>query len=91
MSSTAKAAAAGAVGAKSARACDGCLRRRARWYCAADDAFLCQGCDTSVHSANPLARRHERLRLRPSSPPPLVPPSGSGRRDEAVPAAWFKR
>ncbi|EAZ00428.1 hypothetical protein OsI_22452 [Oryza sativa Indica Group] len=91
MSSKAKAAAAGAVGAKSARACDGCLRRRARWYCAADDAFLCQGCDTSVHSANPLARRHERLRLRPSSPPPLVPPSGSGRRDEAVPAAWFKR
>ncbi|KAF0903530.1 hypothetical protein E2562_027960 [Oryza meyeriana var. granulata] len=85
MSSSAKAA-AGAMGAKAARACDGCLRRRARWYCAADDAFLCQGCDTSVHSANPLARRHERLRLRPSSP--LIP--SSGRRDEVVPA-WFKR
>ncbi|XP_072973583.1 zinc finger protein CONSTANS-LIKE 16-like [Typha angustifolia] len=66
-------AAASAVGAKTARACDGCLRRRARWYCAADDAFLCQACDTSVHTANPLARRHHRLRLASSSsrPPPL--------------------
>ncbi|KAI3411398.1 uncharacterized protein J3R85_018028 [Psidium guajava] len=50
-------------GARTARACDSCLRRRARWYCAADDAFLCQGCDSSVHSANQLARRHERVRL----------------------------
>nr|AQQ11814.1 constans-like protein [Bambusa multiplex] len=86
-------AAAGAMGAKAARACDGCLRRRARWYCAADDAFLCQGCDTSVHSANPLARRHERLRLRPSSPL-LPPPAGAATRarhgDDVVPA-WFKR
>ncbi|KAL6838590.1 hypothetical protein ACP4OV_031547 [Aristida adscensionis] len=97
---TAKAAAAavaGVMGSKAARACDGCLRRRARWYCAADDAFLCQGCDTSVHSANPLARRHERLRLRPSSPanptPTPAPAAGAprrGRRDEVVPA-WFKR
>ncbi|PAN08147.1 hypothetical protein PAHAL_1G391500 [Panicum hallii] len=64
-----KAAPGAAVGGKAARACDSCLRRRARWYCAADDAFLCQGCDASVHSANPLARRHERLRLCPTSPP----------------------
>ncbi|KAF5745266.1 zinc finger protein CONSTANS-LIKE 16 [Tripterygium wilfordii] len=40
---------------------------RARWYCAADDAFLCQACDSSVHSANPLARRHERVRLKTAS------------------------
>lgn len=92
--SSAKAA---AVGGKAARACDGCLRRRARWYCAADDAFLCQGCDTAVHSANPLARRHERLRLRPSSPLQTTPPpTGTGaaakrkRHDEVVPA-WFRR
>ncbi|KAH7683453.1 GATA-4/5/6 transcription factors domain-containing protein, partial [Dioscorea alata] len=50
-----------------ARPCDGCIRRRARWYCAADDAFLCQCCDASIHSANPLARRHERLRLKTGS------------------------
>ncbi|XP_043695086.1 zinc finger protein CONSTANS-LIKE 16-like [Telopea speciosissima] len=58
---------ASAVGGKTARACDSCLLKRARWYCAADDAFLCQICDGSVHSANPLARRHERVRLKTSS------------------------
>nr|GMD15310.1 zinc finger protein CONSTANS-LIKE 16-like [Ipomoea batatas] len=57
---------ASAVGAKTARACDSCIRRRARWYCAADDAFLCQSCDSSVHNANLLARRHERVRLKSS-------------------------
>ncbi|XP_010551268.1 PREDICTED: zinc finger protein CONSTANS-LIKE 16-like [Tarenaya hassleriana] len=66
-----------AVGAKTARACDSCVKRRARWYCAADDAFLCQVCDGSVHSANPLARRHERVRLKSAS---SVPPPG--------PATW---
>ncbi|KFK44524.1 hypothetical protein AALP_AA1G267800 [Arabis alpina] len=59
---------ANAVGAKTARACDSCVKRRARWYCAADDAFLCQSCDGLVHSANPLARRHERVRLKSASP-----------------------
>ncbi|KAG4984563.1 hypothetical protein AAZX31_10G260600 [Glycine max] len=59
--------AANAVGAKTARACDSCITKRARWYCAADDAFLCQACDSSVHSANPLARRHERVRLKTAS------------------------
>ncbi|MED6160014.1 hypothetical protein PIB30_047554 [Stylosanthes scabra] len=58
---------ANAVGGKTARACDSCITKRARWYCAADDAFLCQACDSSVHSANPLARRHERLRLKSAS------------------------
>lgn len=58
---------ANSVGGKTARACDNCIRKRARWYCAADDAFLCQSCDASVHSANPLARRHERVRLKTAS------------------------
>ncbi|XP_061344987.1 zinc finger protein CONSTANS-LIKE 6-like [Gastrolobium bilobum] len=62
-----KAAGAGALGAKTARACDSCLRRRARWFCGADDAFLCHGCDTLVHSANQLASRHERVRLQTAS------------------------
>lgn len=55
------------VGGKTARACDNCVKKRARWYCAADDAFLCQACDHSVHSANSLARRHERLLLKTAS------------------------
>ncbi|XP_028800136.1 zinc finger protein CONSTANS-LIKE 8 [Neltuma alba] len=59
--------AANALGAKTARACDSCLRRRARWFCAADDAFLCHGCDNLVHSANQLASRHERVRLQTAS------------------------
>ncbi|KAI3741248.1 hypothetical protein L1987_58919 [Smallanthus sonchifolius] len=53
-----------AVAGKTARACDSCARKRARWYCAADDAFLCQSCDASVHSANQLAGRHERVLLK---------------------------
>ncbi|KAF3321028.1 zinc finger protein CONSTANS-LIKE 16 [Carex littledalei] len=58
---------ANTLGARTARPCDSCVRRRARVYCAADDAFLCSPCDSSVHSANPLARRHHRV---PISPPP---------------------
>lgn len=56
-----------AVGGKTARACDSCLCHRARWYCAADDAFLCENCDSSVHSANLLARRHHRVQLQANS------------------------
>lgn len=102
MSSSATAAAA--VGGKSARACDSCLRRRARWYCAADDAFLCQACDASVHSANPLARRHDRLRLRgPAAASPLrdsealvgaastTSSSKQPRRRQHVAPAWSRR
>ncbi|KAE8726070.1 Zinc finger protein CONSTANS-LIKE 6 [Hibiscus syriacus] len=58
---------ANAVGARHVRACDSCIKKRARWYCAADDAFLCQACDSSVHLANPLARRHTRVRLKTAS------------------------
>jgi hypothetical protein len=75
---TAAAAAAtgAALGARTARSCDGCMRWRARWHCPADDAFLCQACDAAVHSANPLARRHHRVRLptaSSSSSPPREP------------------
>lgn len=59
--------AANAMGGNTARACDSCLVKRARWFCGADDAFLCKRCDASVHSANLLASRHERVRLNTSS------------------------
>ncbi|XP_047159130.1 zinc finger protein CONSTANS-LIKE 16-like [Vigna umbellata] len=58
---------ASALGARTARACESCLKVRARWFCAADDAFLCHGCDNMVHSANQLARRHERVKLQTAS------------------------
>ncbi|XP_047337384.1 uncharacterized protein LOC124941151 [Impatiens glandulifera] len=54
-------------GGKMIRACDSCLNKRASFYCKADDAFLCQTCDLSVHSANQVARRHERIRLNKTS------------------------
>ncbi|KAJ7970381.1 CONSTANS-like zinc finger protein [Quillaja saponaria] len=56
-----------ALGGKTARACVSCLRKRAHWYCAADDAFLCHGCDKLVHTANQLASRHERVQLETAS------------------------
>ncbi|KAI3976932.1 hypothetical protein MKX01_008790 [Papaver californicum] len=68
--------AANAVGGKTARACDSCMCKRARWYCTADDAFLCQACDASVHSANSLARRHERVRLKTASMKPTCNTNG---------------
>ncbi|KAG7942083.1 hypothetical protein I3843_16G081600 [Carya illinoinensis] len=79
--------AANAVGGKTARACDSCLRRRARWFCAADDAFLCQACDASVHSANQLASRHERVLLQTSS---VKPKNERSRIDDDSPPTWHR-
>ncbi|CAM0875190.1 unnamed protein product [Alopecurus aequalis] len=76
-----------ALGARTARACDGCMRRRARWHCAADDAYLCQTCDASVHSANPLARRHHRVRI-PSASTSTAPTSSVPRVEPEEPA-WL--
>ncbi|KAA3470483.1 zinc finger protein CONSTANS-LIKE 16-like [Gossypium australe] len=80
--------AANVMGGKTARACDGCLQKRARWYCAADDAFLCQGCDTSVHSANQLASRHERVSLQTASS--KFNASMHCTIDQDAPPAWHK-
>lgn len=79
---------ANAVGGKTARACDNCIKKRARWYCPADDAFLCQSCDGSVHSANPLASRHERVRLKISSS--IAPSKEMTLENIAVPPSWHR-
>lgn len=89
---------ANVVGAKTARACDSCIKKRARFYCAADDAFLCQACDRLVHSANSLARRHERVRLKTvsyttKSSEDFPPPPPMKKNDSLLPT-WhqgFKR
>ncbi|XP_057841652.1 zinc finger protein CONSTANS-LIKE 6 [Cryptomeria japonica] len=52
-----------AIGGREIRPCDACGTKRARWFCGADGAYLCHACDTSVHSANSVACRHERVRL----------------------------
>lgn len=77
-----------AVGGKTARPCDSCLHKRARWYCAADDAFLCQGCDASVHSANQLASRHERVRLGSASA--FKETAGSGLVEDSFTPSWHQ-
>lgn len=81
--------AANAMVGKTARACDSCLRKRARWFCVADDAFLCQACDASVHAANQLASRHHRVRLETASSSYRI--SGSSNTDQdCSPPAWHQ-
>nr|XP_043613454.1 putative zinc finger protein At1g68190 [Erigeron canadensis] len=42
------------------RYCEYCVNLRSVVYCKADAAYLCLPCDTKVHSANPLSKRHHR-------------------------------
>ncbi|KAJ9173116.1 hypothetical protein P3X46_016282 [Hevea brasiliensis] len=44
-----------------ARVCDTCRAAACTVYCRADSAYLCAGCDASVHAANRVASRHERV------------------------------
>ncbi|CAA7038584.1 unnamed protein product [Microthlaspi erraticum] len=46
-----------------ARPCDTCRSAASTVYCEADSAYLCTTCDARVHSANPVASRHERVRV----------------------------
>lgn len=62
--------AAMAIAGRSSRACDVCGVQRAHWYCAADEAFLCENCDGhGVQNANAVGLWHERLRLAPNGTP----------------------
>jgi len=45
--------------------CEVCEHAPAAVTCRADAAALCAACDADIHSANPLARRHERLPVAP--------------------------
>ncbi|CAN5969186.1 unnamed protein product [Sphagnum jensenii] len=68
-SSVQAATAAMAIAGRATRACDVCGIQRACWYCGADEAYLCAKCDTTVHGANALALRHDRVRLAPHGTP----------------------
>ncbi|TMW92684.1 hypothetical protein EJD97_012689 [Solanum chilense] len=45
--------------------CEVCEQAAASVTCRADAAALCVACDRDIHSANPLARRHERVPVVP--------------------------
>ena len=45
--------------------CEVCEQAPAAVSCKADAAALCVTCDADIHSANPLARRHERVPVEP--------------------------
>lgn len=41
--------------------CENCHSAPAAWFCHHDGAYLCTSCDHSIHNANKLAMRHERI------------------------------
>lgn len=43
--------------------CDVCNKHQASFFCTADEAALCDGCDHRVHHANKLASKHQRFSL----------------------------
>jgi hypothetical protein len=59
--------------------CEACERAPAALLCKADAASLCTACDADIHSANPLARRHQRV--------PILPISGCLHGSPVGPAA----
>ncbi|EFJ36969.1 hypothetical protein SELMODRAFT_438000 [Selaginella moellendorffii] len=65
-SSSNLAATAMAIAGRALRPCDVCGRERAKWFCKADEAYLCENCDGSVHGANAVSLRHERFRMGPN-------------------------
>jgi len=83
--------------------CEVCEHAPAAVTCRADAAALCASCDADIHSANPLARRHERLPVAPffgalaDAPKPFassaaVPPKAAPDDDgsnEAEAASWL--
>ncbi|KAH8518785.1 hypothetical protein H0E87_000589 [Populus deltoides] len=48
--------------------CNVCEAAEANVLCCADEAALCRACDETVHAANKLASKHQRVPLSTSSP-----------------------
>ncbi|KAF8703590.1 hypothetical protein HU200_032407 [Digitaria exilis] len=84
--------------------CEVCEHAPAAVTCRADAAALCASCDADIHTANPLARRHERLPVAPffgalaDAPKPFASsaaqPKAAGANDddgsnEAEAASWL--
>lgn len=83
--------------------CEVCERAPAVVTCKADAAALCATCDRDIHSANPLASRHDRVRIAPFFESSLSPAVASADKqnnnnnnrpvlddsDEAEAASWI--
>ncbi|GER32477.1 zinc finger protein CONSTANS [Striga asiatica] len=63
--------------------CEVCEQAPAAVTCRADSAALCRACDADVHSANPLARRHERVPVEPTYGAAPTSSSAGGAGEEA--------
>merc|ERR1712100_937263 len=50
--------------------CEVCTTNPAALVCCADDAVMCGSCDESIHSANPVVRKHERVAFKSTSEKP---------------------
>ncbi|KAJ0229190.1 Zinc finger protein CONSTANS-LIKE 8 [Hirschfeldia incana] len=73
---------------KRPRDCELCLNKHAVWYCASDDAFLCHVCDESVHRANQVATKHERVCLKTNE---ISSDVLQGTTRKPVWQSWFRR
>ncbi|KAJ0229396.1 Zinc finger protein CONSTANS-LIKE 8 [Hirschfeldia incana] len=73
---------------KRPRDCELCLNKHAVWYCASDDAFLCHVCDESVHRANQVATKHERVCLKTNE---ISSDVFQGTTRKPVWHSWFRR
>ncbi|XVF70090.1 hypothetical protein PTKIN_Ptkin11bG0134200 [Pterospermum kingtungense] len=80
--------------------CEVCEQAPAAVTCKADAAALCVTCDADIHSANPLARRHERVPVHPffdsadsivkSSPFSFLVPTDHNQQEDVVePGSWL--
>ncbi|CAH8313285.1 unnamed protein product [Eruca vesicaria subsp. sativa] len=69
------------------RICDSCESAPAAFFCKADAASLCTSCDAQIHSANPLARRHQRVPISANTDVMMVGEDKEDDDDEV--ASWL--
>jgi hypothetical protein len=50
--------------------CEVCTAAPATLVCCADDAVMCGSCDASIHTANPVVAKHERVAFKAASAKP---------------------
>ncbi|CAN8260665.1 unnamed protein product [Cochlearia groenlandica] len=69
--------------------CQSCESAPATFMCKADDASLCTSCDAEIHSANPLASRHQRVPILATKPCSSMTETHADNGDDDEVASWF--